>query len=198
MKKLFLGLSSIIFVLAVIYFSSPFALNGLARFLVVSDKLTPADAILVLAGDANGERVAAGVNLYKHGYAKYLLMSGGQMAWRLTYAEWMKKQAEFEKVPASAILLQAKSRSTFEDAKFSLPIILAHNFKSVILVTSPYHTRRAAAVFKKLYVPAGVKVFVYPVEKSSFNPDGWWTRHGDTSLVVREYVASVLYFFKGD
>ncbi|MDD5594569.1 MAG: YdcF family protein [Candidatus Margulisbacteria bacterium] len=197
MKRLTVSLIIILLVLAGLYLLMPFFLNGLAGHLIVRDRLDRADAILVLAGDNNGERVDEGVNLYKQGYAGYILMSGGPLAWRLTNAEWMKKQALAEGVPDRAIILQARSRSTLDDANFSLPIAVKHNFKSVILVTSPYHTRRAAVVFKKIFGSAGIKVIVYPVRKSDFNPVGWWTRHEDAAAVVWEYVARIMYLLKG-
>jgi uncharacterized SAM-binding protein YcdF (DUF218 family) len=197
MKRITRWLIIFFALLACLYFSCPYVLNGLARFLVVQDKLERADVILVLGGDNNGERVAGGVGLFKQGYAKQLLMSGGPLAWRLTYADWMKKQALAAGVPGSAILTQGKSRSTIEDAKYSLPIVKANNFRSIILVTSPYHTRRAAAVFKKIYGPQGIKVMVYPVPHSDFNPHDWWQRHEDTGYVVWGYAAQVMYLLKG-
>ena len=183
--------------LAGLWLSCPYLLNGLARFLVVRDRLEKADVILVLAGDSNGERTAAGIELYKQGYSGKLLMSGGPLTWHLTYAEWMKKQAIAAGVPGTAILIQDRSRSTIEDAKLSLLIARANDFRSVILVTSPYHTRRASAVFKKIYGPQGIKVIIWPAPQSDFNPHNWWTRHEDTAYVVWEYVARVMYLLKG-
>jgi uncharacterized SAM-binding protein YcdF (DUF218 family) len=124
-------------------------------------------------------------------------MSGGPLAWKLVNAEWMKKQATEAGVPGNLILVEDRSLSTIENAKFSLPIVLSHNFKSVIVVTSPYHALRSARVFHKVFSPQGVKIIVRPAEKSIFNPDRWWTRHEDTQFVVWEYTALVLYFFKG-
>lgn len=197
MKKLITWFIIIVLVAGGLYLALPFFLNGLAAHLIVRDRLERADVILVLAGDNSGERVEEGVNLYKQGYAGYILMSGGPLAWRLTNAEWMKKQALAEGVPERAILLQDRSQSTLDDANFSLPIAVKHNFKSLILVTSPYHTRRAAAVFKKIFGSAGIKVIVYPVRKSDFNSVGWWTRHEDTADVIWEYVAGAMYLLKG-
>ncbi|MGB9613017.1 MAG: YdcF family protein [Candidatus Margulisiibacteriota bacterium] len=179
------------------YFSYPFILMGMANYLIVQDEIKPADVIVVLGGDNNGERVEEGVKLFKRGYAPYLLMSGGPLAWKLTQAQWMKKQAVESGIPPKFILIQEKSRSTIEDAKFCLPILMEHNFKSVILVTSPYHTRRARRVFQKICAPQGIKVLVYPAQKSDFNPVGWWRKHEDTAYVVWEYVAFVLYLLKG-
>lgn len=196
-RRGFLLVVIIIISLLGLYLLHPLILDAMAKYLVVQDKLGRADVIVVLGGDANGERVEEGVKLFKQGYAPYLLMSGGPLAWRLNYAGWMKKQARESGVPEKAILLEDRSRSTIEDAKFCLPIIQGKGFKSLILVTSPYHCRRAGKVFRKVFVPAGIKVMVYPVQKSEFNPHRWWTRHEDTGAVVWEYVAMVMYFLKG-
>ena len=197
MKRKFIVLGVVLLAILGLYAFHPLLLDQMAKFLVVKDRLEKADVILVLAGDGNGERVREGVQLYRQDYAKYMLMSGGPLAWKLTSAQWMKKQAVESGVPEKAILMEDKSRSTIENAEFSLPVVKDHGFQTVILVTSPQHTLRAARVFRKVFSKAGIKVLVYPVERSEFNPDRWWTRHEDTGLVVWEYVAFVLYFLKG-
>ena len=180
-----------------LYLFCPALLEAMAKHLIIQGRLEKADVIIVLGGDNNGERVSQGVRLYKAGFAKHILMSGGPLAWKLTCAQWMKRQAVDSGVPAAAILLEDKSRSTIENAKFSLPIMKNYGFRSAILVTSPFHSRRAAKVFRKVFFPAGIKLVIYPAQKSEFNPHRWWTRHEDTAYVVWEYVSLVLYFFKG-
>ena len=187
----------LLLILAVVFLSYPWLLNAMANHLIVRDRLEKADVILVLAGDSNGERVAEGVKLYKEGFSPYWLLSGGPLAWNLTSAEQMKKQALAMGVPERKIILQERSRSTIDDANYCLPIIKKYNFRSIILVTSPYHSRRAGKVFNKLYKPLGIKIIIRPAEKSEFNPDQWWQRHEDSAAVVWEYTAMVLYFFKG-
>ena len=185
----------LVIVLLGLYFSHAFILEGLAGWLVVQDKLEPVGLILVLSGDANGERVAEAVNLYRQDYAKKILMSGGPLAWQLTSAEWMKKQAMALGVPARDILLEDKSGSTKENARFSLPIIKKHGVNSIILVTSPYHSRRAQWVFQKVFARSGVKIRSYPVQASKFKIQRWWTRHEDIQLVVLEYLSLIFYLF---
>jgi len=180
-----------------IFLLHPLIFDRMGKYLIVKDKLEKADVIVVLAGDWNGERVKEGVKLFKQGYSRHLLMSGGPVVWHLTYADWMKKQAVESGVPRGAILLQDKSMSTIDDAQFSLPIIKKMGFKSAILVTSPQHTRRAGNVFKKVFSKEGIKIMVWPAEKSEFTPDRWWTRYEDRAFVVWEYVSFVLYFLKG-
>ena len=175
---------------------NPLILNGMARFLIVRDRLEPADVIIVLAGDSNGERVAAGVKLYKQGYANKLLMSGGPLAWKLTYAEWMKEQAMALGVDPKDVILEVDSRSTFENAKLTLPIVRELQAKTVIMVTSPPHTRRAKRVFRNAYSKEKIKVISCPVENSAFQLAGWWKRHEDTQFVVREYISMFYYILR--
>lgn len=180
-----------------LYFAHPLILQSLADFLVVSDQLEKADLIVVLAGDYNGERVKQAVELYRRGYAPTILMSGGPMSWKLTHAGNMKKEALALGVPAKAILTQDRSLSTIEDANYSLPIIQDHKAYSIIVVTSPQHSRRAARVFRKIYEPEKITVMLCPVKSSSFNAKRWWTRHEDTSAVLWEFGSLVFYFIKG-
>ncbi len=183
--------------LVIAFLAYPWFLNALAGQLIVRDKLEKADVIIVLSGDNNGERTAEGVRLFKKGFAPYLLLSGGPLAWNLTNAEQMKKQALAGGVPARAVILQERSRSTIEDAQFCLPIVNRYGFRSIILVTSPQHSRRASRVFGRVFKPLGIRLVVWPAEKSEFNPREWWKRHEDTSAVGWEYGALVLYFLKG-
>ena len=193
-KKLLLFLL-VILLLPLLFYS--LILNHLANSLVVRDKLMPADCIVVLAGDANGERVNEGVKLFKEGLSQRILMSGGQLAWRLTAADWMRKQALIMGVPASAIMTENQSASTRENALLTLPILKANGVKSIILVTSSYHSYRAKKVFEKVFVPAGINVISYPATQSNFIAKDWWLRHEDTQYVVHELFSLVLYFIKG-
>ncbi|MDD5383049.1 MAG: YdcF family protein [Candidatus Margulisbacteria bacterium] len=191
------ALAVIVIVLIAGFSLYPFMLEGAASFLIVRERITPADLIVVLAGDDNGERVTEGVKLYREGYARKLLMSGGPLAWEMTAAEVMKRQAEKMGIPGGAISLQDRSKSTLEDAEFSLPIVKGSGARSVILVTSPTHSRRALRVFKKVFSRERIRVVSCPARVTKFKLPRWWERHEDTQAVVSEYVALVFYFFKG-
>jgi uncharacterized SAM-binding protein YcdF (DUF218 family) len=192
-KKIFNTLIIILLLLA--FFHAPI-LEGLANFLIVQDKLEKTDAIMVLAGDNNGERVAQAVKLYNQGYGKYLLMSGGPVMWHETYADNMKRQAVFLGVNPKNILVQDRSLSTYEDAKYSFPILKAHGIKSIILVSSPFHMRRALRTVKRAFKNE-IKVIGYPVQKDKNIANGWWTRHEGTQAIIWEYEALVFYTIKG-
>jgi uncharacterized SAM-binding protein YcdF (DUF218 family) len=187
----------IITLLTLMIIFHPFLLERAAEYLIVQDKLEKADAILVYAGDANGERVAQAVDLYKKGYGKFLLMSGGPAIWHQTYADNMRAQAKSLGVADKDILIEDRSCSTYEDAKFSLPMLKAKKVRSVILVTSPYHMRRALRTTRRQFDKEGIKVIAYPVQNSEFKVKGWWKRHDATQVVVWEYEAFIFYLIKG-
>jgi len=109
----------------------------------------------------------------------------------------MRKQANHLGVPSYVIILEDQSRSTLENAKYSLPLLKKAGAKSIILVTSPVHTRRAKRTFNKVLSKDEIKVYSYPVQKSDFKLKRWWQRHEDVQLVVWEYVSLTYYLLKG-
>lgn len=185
-----LGVAIVLAVVAVGFHRS--LLEWSAARLCVEDPLRKADAIVVLAGE-RGERVREGVALLRQGWAPRLLMSGGPSEADVPLADIMRDQALREGVPAAAILVQERSVDTGEDARFSLEMARAHGWKRVILVTSPYHARRAAWLFHEVFAPAGIEVLNNPVRQSWFSPKGWWTRKSDCKVVLMEYMKSAWY-----
>lgn len=51
-------------------------------------------------------------------------------------------------VPADKIIIEDKSRSTLENAKYIAPILKKGGFKKPLLVTSAFHMKRAMIIFK--------------------------------------------------
>jgi uncharacterized SAM-binding protein YcdF (DUF218 family) len=54
-----------------------------------------------------------------------------------------------EGVPESVIELECRSRTTKENAEFTVPLLAAAGVKRAIIVTSWYHSRRALNTFRK-------------------------------------------------
>jgi uncharacterized SAM-binding protein YcdF (DUF218 family) len=174
-------------ILLLLYAGHGFILEKAGRYLYFKDELKPADVLVVLAGEET-ERVEYGVKLFKDGWARKdkMVLSGGPLVWKYTWASLMKEHAMYLGVPKGAILLEDKSRNTEEDARFTKEILNKYRYKSCILVTSPYHSRRATKIFRKIM---GDKIIVIsaPSEKSWFSFDEWWKRRRDRSRVFNEY-----------
>ena len=57
--------------------------------------------------------------------------------------------------------------------------------KTIILVTSPQHTRRVWTIWQKL-VGGDLKAMVRAAHEDPFDPDHWWRNTGDVLSVVHE------------
>lgn len=125
----------------------PLALLVLAAFLfprqvlVIDDGRLQADAIVLLGG-GSGERPARAAELFRSGVAPRILVSGAGDA------PGNRLLLMHRGVPASAIQLEPDSRTTRENAQFSIPLLRAAGAKRVVLVTSWYHSRRALKCFR--------------------------------------------------
>ena len=125
-------------------------------------RLRMADVIVVLGNrpptDADGNvmpetrrRVEAGVELFEAGLAEGMVMSGGPAPHGRVEAEVMRDLAVELGVPASAIRIEGRSRDTIENARNTLALLCDGPrpcCPSIIVVSSPYHLRRARYLFE--------------------------------------------------
>ena len=171
-------------------------LTDIGNFLVVDDNPTKADAIVVLSGDG-GARLEQGVELYEKGYAPVLILAGGGQPGRPSAAEVMARQAESMGVPASAVLLVSQSTSTREDALYTRDLMVRQGLKSVIVVTSPYHERRASLTFARAFDGSGISAASYPVRDDQWHPDNWWQNGRGLRLTLTELIKLAYYKLRG-
>jgi uncharacterized SAM-binding protein YcdF (DUF218 family) len=66
--------------------------------------------------------------------------------------------------------------------------------RRLVIVTSPYHTRRSLAVFRKVFEGTGVEIGVEPALADSVaQPGRWWWGGYDRAYVAYEWAALVYY-----
>ncbi|MBI4401220.1 MAG: YdcF family protein [Nitrospirae bacterium] len=188
-------LGSLCVLLVAGYLGVPVALEALGRSLIQHDPLRQADAILVLQGDDEiGSRVSHAVRLFKDGYAPLLVISGQPVMWETHSAYIMTRQALAMGVPGDRIMaVRHEADSTKEEAAAVLPELTRREVKSVILVTSSFHTRRAKRVFQA--GPGGDRFewMVSPAQDRYFSPDRWWTRRRDARTFFYEGTKTLWY-----
>ncbi|MBI4683935.1 MAG: YdcF family protein [Nitrospirae bacterium] len=175
-----------VLIFGLVYLGHGFVLEKAGRFLYYKDALKPADVIVVLAGEES-ERVEHGVKLFKEGWARKdrIILAGGPAVWKYTWASLMMNHAIYLGAPKNAILLEDKSRSTEEDARLTKEIMDKYGYKSCILVTSPYHSRRATKIFRKV-MGNEINVSSSPSD-SWFKFEEWWKRRRERAMVFNEY-----------
>ena len=174
-----------------------------ARPLRMSEPPRPADAVVVLAGgvgesgEAGGgyqERVKTAIDLYDAGFTSHLVFVSGY-AFAFKEAEIMRDLAVSRGVPESAIVLETTAATTYEDVVKARVILHRQGWRRILLVSSPYHMRRAMGVWAK-QAPA-IDVIPTPVTNSQFYTHGRGASFEQVRGIVHEYAALVYYRERG-
>jgi uncharacterized SAM-binding protein YcdF (DUF218 family) len=178
----------------------PLWLGAIGDFLVARDALEEADAIVVLAGNSP-YRVQHAVELYKEGWAPRLLVSNEQVFTHGVELSWVElRAAGLVKldVPDEAIIpLEEIARSTHHEAIESRDFMLRQGWRRAILVTDPFHTRRAVMAFRSVWDPAGLEILASPADRSKHTVENWWRDPNRATKVIQEYVKFPYYVLAG-
>jgi uncharacterized SAM-binding protein YcdF (DUF218 family) len=198
-KKLHI-ISIIVVLLLVIIFTHKLWLEAIAEFLAVNDKLTQTDAIVVL-DSGNGPAYNHGVELYKLGYGKKIILVGGNInlpGIRTTSAHLtMQWVINSMKVPQDDVMVEERPMSIYESAEYIKEDMIRWNFKSAVIVGLPYHTRRAKMTFKRIFDNKDdISLIFSSADDEQFRSHKWWTRENESIAVITEYCKIILYFFK--
>lgn len=194
--------AALILVLYLTLFYSP-AIWWLAKPLNISQSPQKADAIVVFGGGVGEggspgkstiERARFSTDLYKKGYAKYIIYSSGYI-YEHNDAENMKLFAVSMGVPEENIILEKKANSAYENVKFTTDILRKRGFDKILLVSSPYNMKRSSLIYNN--IAGDVEVRYTPVPSPQF-----YYRHKKTKLeqikaIIHEYAAILYYHFKG-
>ncbi len=122
-------------------------------------ELPSADAIVVLGaalrpsgepGFALLRRLEHGVAIWKRGRAPWLVLSGGVVGAPPAEAWVMADLARDRGVDDERMVLEDRSRNTFENALYTGRIMRARDWRHVVLVTDAFHMPRALYVFRRL------------------------------------------------
>jgi uncharacterized SAM-binding protein YcdF (DUF218 family) len=160
-----------------------FALAAIAFFfpqkiLCVDSGDAKADMIIVLGGGfGTHERPQRAAELFKNQDALRIIVSG------LGDDEINRRILIENGVPANLIQLESKSRTTKENAQFTIQLLRGEKIRSAIIVTSWYHSRRALKTFRH-YAPE-IKFYSRP-SHFGFNRAGW--RNDFSRRVYLEFV----------
>lgn len=159
---------------------------GIGFFLSPQSKLQNADLIVAISGGETQQRTAEAIKLYNQGRAGKILFSGAAAdPTGPSNAAAMRADALRAGVPDSAIIIEEKSTSTLENAEMAAPLITELGAKSIILVTSPYHQRRASIDFS-LYLGDDVAILNHSATDSSWRKSNWWQKEKTISLTMSE------------
>jgi uncharacterized SAM-binding protein YcdF (DUF218 family) len=180
-KVLILAVVAVLFVCGLTF--------GVPRYLGPSNKLQEADAIVAISGGDTQARTNEAVAVQKAGWAPRLIFSGAaQDPNSPSNASAMRRGALAAGVSPTAIDVDELARDTLENASDTASIIRENNYKTIILVTSQYHQRRAYLEFHHL-LGSDVKIINHPAPNDNQWPGrGWWLRPSSLILGISETV----------
>jgi len=125
----------------------------------MKDKPKESDCIIVLGCQVKGthpspflqERLKEGIRLYKEGYGKYIIVSGGKGPGEdITEAEAMKKYLLDKGIEESKIVMEDESKNTMDNLAFSKKVMKNKGFKNAVVVSNNYHLKRVSLMCKRL------------------------------------------------
>lgn len=165
------------------------ALTAAGQHLVEDAPPTKADVIVVLGGDAFGTRIIRGAQLARAGYAPYVLVSGPHSLLGHESDETIE-YARRQGYPASLFRpLNHELNSTRSEAQFIDQYLRFHGTHKILLVSSNYHTRRAATLMRQ-YAPE-IRVVAVAAPDPAFTPDRWWKSRDGQKTFLYEWMKTV-------
>jgi uncharacterized SAM-binding protein YcdF (DUF218 family) len=168
----------------------PIWLAALGGYLVHSDPPVRADMIVVLAGDFTGSRVFTAGNLVRQGFAEKALISGPFGVYGLYESDLAIALAVRNGYPASYFLpFPNNSKSTASESEVVISELRRLHVHKIDLVTSNFHTRRAARIFRGLAPDIEVHVIASPDQY--FTPNGWWKEREGRKTFLMEWAKTV-------
>lgn len=159
---------------------------SLGYYLSPQSRLSKSGAIVAISGGETDSRVAEAVRLYKAGWAPKIIFSGdAQDPNSPSNAAVMKQLAMQAGVPADAILIEEQSANTLENAQQVGLILQREKIQQIILVTSPYHQRRASEAFRAA-LGGDIKVLNHSTTDKSWRRSRWWATKYSFELTMTE------------
>lgn len=192
-----------------------------------SGELPAAEAIVLLGGGTRpqlpprpisemneaGDRIGYAAKLYHEQKAPFIVISGGFIEFfgsTVPETDAMKELLVALGVPDEAIVLESRSRNTYENALYVREIADREEFNQILLVTSGLHMPRSVAIFQR----QGFEVIPAPVDflatweaegrTAEVGVDGWLLKVFPNSerleystRALREYIGMFVYRMRG-
>lgn len=172
-----------------LYFLLPLALNFLATCLVRQDALVPTDIVISLGGGRDCLRHQYAAELYRRGLAKKVVLTGLNFSRGEQEEKATRRYLTNLGIADADILLLRDVRNTRREADALAQFMRAQGWQSALIVTDPYHTRRAHYTMQRASSDLTFYAAPLPPGPLVWRPERWWTRRGDMYSTVRELLA---------
>jgi uncharacterized SAM-binding protein YcdF (DUF218 family) len=181
------------------WMASTLVLRSAAALWIVSEKIEPADAIVVLGG-APDVRPSAAAILYNSGLADKVLIANTRR-WMTDKLEDVSDDTELNRevllklgVPPSAIAFFGDDlSSTYDETQALLAWAKSNGAKRLIVPTDLFSSRRLRWILGRKLSAAGVHFSVQANPSPRYTATDWWI-HKEGLTVFRNEVIKYLYY----
>jgi len=189
---------------ALLYAFRTNVLREVGSFLVINDRLEPADIIMLLNGDTTTRPYHAAELLHR-GLAPKVVIA------RMEDSESVKLGAYPNPTDSNIAVLRklglAESQivelrppvgvqHTVDEAEALLAYGREHPMSKIIIVTSDLHSRRARYTFRRVLSGTGAKLMMAPVSDLKYGADNWWRLEDGIIGCQNEYLKLAYYYAK--
>ena len=183
-------------ILFIVFFLVIMACRALGSYLIVSSELQYANAIVVLSG-GDESRMQEALRLYNENYADLIVLTEtGNVVEGFDHLHSFDMRIELlnNGVPSGNIILTDQiTTSTEEEAQAAKNLLTNRQLTSCIVVTDPYHTRRAFMIFNNIFADSGIKVMIHPTSNHWYTADRWFLKANGWRFTILEYIKLVAY-----
>ena len=183
-----------------LWLSHPLWLQALGSWLIIEDEPEHVDALVAASGDQDRRKIAC--NLFQEGFSDYLIFNVSDTSYYfgrpIDPVTSVKEYAETREIPDSVLIINKDIGSTFEDALATLQTARQMRFKSIMVVTSAFNSRRLKLTYRKIFAKSGIKtlIFALPAEEDGMSVENWWKRERELITVNNEYIKLMYYIYR--
>jgi uncharacterized SAM-binding protein YcdF (DUF218 family) len=197
--KLWLGGGILLGILLLLVVTHSWWLTAMAKWLVISEPVVPVDAIVVSTGSL--ERIEYAIQLWEQGVAPAIFIPAPD--WQVigvqkSIGELAYDEMRARGIPDGAIVVDARSDSTYSDAVYSKKWAVQTGAASLLVLEDPFGMRRLRWAFKRVFADTNILLHyaAVPPELSKLHIERWWTREHELLYVFEEYIKLVFYLIK--
>ncbi|MCE1252843.1 MAG: YdcF family protein [Anaerolineae bacterium] len=191
------GCFAVPLLILVLIIIAEFFLTALGGLIIIADPKHEADAIVVLSGGGT-PRLQEAVKLRDEKLAvPIILTETGIITENYGSLSQIEKNqlVEMGVDPRDIYITEQHVDSTRDEAHAIYKLMNNQGFKSVIVVTDPYHSLRTRMVFADEFRGQDLTAYIRPVRDSWYNAATWWTSARGWQATLNEYGKLLAYVF---
>ncbi len=156
------------------------------------------DAICILLGDFRVRPIRAS-ELYLRGFAPTILivdfpddMVFGNLESQLAQVIMLKSGIPSDRL----VRLRGRVTSTAEEARFYRDYAEKNSLKSLLIVTSSFHTRRSQWIFERVFAGSGIKLSYAAARQPHIDEANWYKTDEGLVTYFSETLKTIYYYLR--